>query len=147
MSEYEAELRRRTALKDVDVYDTMVWFLAAIDAEGYVDRGCRGPEPDLSWFEREFLIDNMDLYHKQRLTDHKQQLKRMTSSELLNGLAVSEPTPNQPRIDMSQWSDKDVINGMTGPHHNSAIDEIVKRANARRITVADYVSDVAGWRK
>jgi|SoiMethySBSTD1v2_1073268.scaffolds.fasta_scaffold2891721_2 hypothetical protein len=57
MSEHEAELRRRMALKDVDVYDTMVWFLAAIDAEGCVDRQ---REPDLSWFEREFLKDNMD---------------------------------------------------------------------------------------
>ena len=54
MSKHEAELRRRVANND-DIHDTMVWFLEAIGAQAYVDGG---PEPDLSWFEREFLKDN-----------------------------------------------------------------------------------------
>ena len=137
MSEHEVELRRRRALEEVDIYDTMVWFLAAIDAQGYVDRGCRGPEPKLLWFEREFLKDNIELYHEQRV-------RRMTMLELLNEMATNRPEdPNQPRIDMSQSSDEDVINGVTGPHSQSAIEELVKRANAKSLTVADYVTDVA----
>jgi hypothetical protein len=52
MSQFEAELRQRVSRGD-DTYDTFEWYLSAIGAEDLVDRG--GPEPDLSWFEREFL--------------------------------------------------------------------------------------------
>jgi hypothetical protein len=111
----------------------MEWFLAAIDAQACVDGG---PEPDLSWFEREFLKDNTVLYCEQRL-------RRMTLLALLNEMAIGKPSePNQPGIDMSRWTDKDVINSVLGHYGESAIEELVKRANAKSLTVADYVTDV-----
>jgi hypothetical protein len=87
MSEHEAELRLRLERKD-DLYDTIVWFLAAIDVESCVDSGL---DPDLSWFEREFLKDkdNIEFYREERL-------RRMTVPELLNEMAIAKPAPNQP---------------------------------------------------
>ena len=52
MSEHEAELRRRLAAEGANIYDVMRWFLDAIGAQACADGG---PEPELSWFEREFL--------------------------------------------------------------------------------------------
>ncbi len=37
MSEYEAELRRRLAGDNVDIYETMSWFLVAIGIQAYAD--------------------------------------------------------------------------------------------------------------
>ena len=103
MSKHEAELRRKLSVAGVDIYDTMVWFLTAIDAQACVDGG---PEPDLSWFEREFLKSNIELYRRERM-------QRMTVLELLNAMAAAEPTkPDRPRIDMSDWSDEALINAL-----------------------------------
>jgi hypothetical protein len=41
MSKHETELRRRLADNKADLYETIAWFLAAIDAQGYAD-GKRG---------------------------------------------------------------------------------------------------------
>jgi hypothetical protein len=137
VSEHEAELRRRVSNGD-DIYDTMVWFLAAIDAQGYVDRGCRGPEPNLSWFEREFLRDNTDRYHEERM-------RRKTFLELLNDIATALPLhPERARIDMSDVADKELAN-MIGDDDltDSAVEELVTRANRKCMTVAEYIRDVA----
>ncbi len=89
MSKHEAELRRRLAGDHVDVYEIISWFLDAIDAQAYVD-GKPG-EPDLSWFEREFLINNIERYHTARI-------KRMSMVDLLNKMAIAKPQPGHPRI-------------------------------------------------
>jgi hypothetical protein len=129
MSKCEAELRRRLSNRD-DIYDTMCWFLSAIDAQACADGG---PEPDLSWFEREFLKDNIDRYREE-------QMRRMTIWELLNGAATEGPVhPERPRIDMSDVADKELINKMVDDYYgDSAVEELVKRANAKRLTLADY---------
>jgi hypothetical protein len=132
VSEHEAELRRRLPNGD-GIYETMCWFLSAIDAQACVDGG---PEPDLSWFEREFLKDNIDRYHEERL-------RRMTMAELINEAATERFDPNHPRIDMSEATDEELINKMVeGPHRESATEELVKRANAKRVTLADYIRDL-----
>lgn len=93
MSEHEAELRRRWALQH-DIYETISWFLAAIDAEGYAS-GKPAPPDLLSDFEREFLFDNMEHYHQERI-------KRMPSVELASKLALCDPIPGQADVDMSE---------------------------------------------
>jgi hypothetical protein len=65
----------------------------------------------------------------------------MSWPDLLNGLAASVPA--HPLIDVSGWSDKDLVNAITDDHYGeSAVGELVKRANARHLTMADYVFDV-----
>jgi hypothetical protein len=129
VSKHEAELRRRLSVAGVDIYDTVCWFLTAIDAQACVDGG---PKPDLSWFEREFLKSNIELYRR-----------RMTLPELLNAMAAAGPTePGRPRSDMSEWSDEALINALgSNDDHDSAVEELVKRANARHLTMADYIGD------
>jgi hypothetical protein len=133
VSEHEAELRRRVSNGD-DIYDTMVWFLAAIDAQGYVDRGCRGPEPNLSWFERETIP-----------IATTKRMRRKTFLELLNDIATALPLhPERARIDMSDVADKELAN-MIGDDDltDSAVEELVTRANRKCMTVAEYIRDVA----
>jgi hypothetical protein len=79
MSKHEAELRRRVADND-NTYDTMCWFLSAIGAQAYVDGG---PEPDLSWFEREYLKANIARYHEERM-------RRMSIRDLIDALALED---------------------------------------------------------
>jgi hypothetical protein len=135
VSKHEAELRRRLSNGD-DVYDTMDWFLKAIDAQAFVDGG---PEPDLSWFEREFLGDkaNIDRYHEERM-------RRKTIFDLLNDMATEGPVhPERPHIDMSGAADEDLINKIGDDYYgDSAVEELVKRANAKRITLAHYIGNV-----
>jgi hypothetical protein len=135
VSKYEAELRRRLAIDGADLYDTMCWFLTAINAQAVADGG---PETEeLSWFEREFLINNTEFYHKERC-------ERMTNWELLNAMAAVVK-PDQPRLDMSDWPDVKLINTIVDPddcRSDSAIEELVKRANAKCITMADYIDVV-----
>jgi hypothetical protein len=109
----------------------MCWFLSAIDAQACADGG---PEPDLSWFELEFLKDNIDRYREE-------QMRRMTIPELLNSVAIGGPVhPERPRIDMSDVADKELINKMVDDYYgDSAVEELVKRANAKRVTLADYI--------
>jgi hypothetical protein len=76
MSQYETELRRRLAADKVDLYETISWFLAAIGAQDFID-GKPG-EPDLSWFEREFLTANAERYQQERV-------QRMSIVELIVG--------------------------------------------------------------
>jgi hypothetical protein len=120
--------------ENVDVYDTLCWFLDAINAQACVDGG---PEPDLSWFEREFLRDNIEFYHKERV-------RRMTTWELLDGMATEGAVrPDQPLLDVSDWQDVDLINAVTDERYgDSAVAELVKRANAKRVTISDYLKDV-----
>jgi hypothetical protein len=133
MSKHEAELRRRLSDGD-DFYDTMSWFLSAIDAQACADGG---PEPDLSWFEREFLEANIDRYYEE-------QLRRMTVPELLNAAAMERFDPSHRWIDMSGAADEELINKMVeGPHRESATEELVKRANGKCMTLADYIGDIA----
>ena len=128
MSEHEAELRRRLAAEGANIYDVMRWFLDAVGAQACADGG---PEPDLSWFEREFLKDNVERYREERL-------RRMPLRELLNEWATAKP--DQPLIDVSDWPDKDLINGIMDDHHgDSAVAELVRRANAQCLTMAEYV--------
>jgi hypothetical protein len=131
MGKFEAELRKQLAADGADIHDIMCWFLDAIGAQACVDGG---PEPDLSWFEREFLKDNTAFYHKERV-------RRMTIWELLDGMAAEGPVrPDQPLIDVSGWSDKDLINAVTDDQYgDSAVAELVRRANARCLTMSDYV--------
>jgi hypothetical protein len=129
MSKHEAELRRRVANND-NTYDTMVWFLEAIDAQAYREGG---PEPDLSWFEREFLKDNIDRYHEEHM-------RRMPVQDLLNVLALEDPEhPERPLIDLSDATDQYLIKQIGDYHSDSAVAELVKRANAKRVTLADYI--------
>ena len=131
MSKHETELRRRLAGSNVDIYETMSWFLTAIDAQAYV-HGKLG-EPDLSAFEREFLHANVERYQQARLD-------RMSPDDLLNKMATAEPDPNAPKIDMSGLSDRQVIAAaFNGPYFDSATAELVKRANAKCVTVADFI--------
>ena len=128
MSKHEDELRCRLAADGADIHDIMCWFLDAIGAQACVDGG---PEPDLSWFEREFLKDNVERYREERL-------RRMPLRELLNEWATAKP--DQPLIDVSDWPDKDLINAVTDEQYgDSAVAELVKRANARCLTMSDYV--------
>ena len=131
MSEHEAELRRRLAAEGANIYDVMRWFLDAVGAQACADGG---PEPDLSWFEREFLKDNVERYREERL-------RRMPLRELLNEWATTMPThPDRPLIDVSRWADKDLISGARDDcYGDSCIEELVKRANARCLTMSDYV--------
>jgi hypothetical protein len=133
MSKHEAELRQRLSNGD-DIHDTMDWFLKAIGAQAYIDGGA---EPDLSWFEREFLKDNTDRYHEERM-------RRKTMFELLNNLATEGPVhPERPRIDMSGAADEDLIDKMVDDNYgDSAVEELVKRANGKHMTLADYIGDV-----
>jgi hypothetical protein len=133
MSKHEAELRRKLSVAGVDIYDTMCWFLTAIDAQACVDGG---PKPDLSWFEREFLKDNAELYRLERV-------QRMTLPELLNAMAAAGPAePDRPRSDMREWSDEALINALgSNDDYDSAVEELVKRANARCLTMADCIGE------
>jgi hypothetical protein len=131
MSKHETELRRRLAGDNVDIYETMSWFLTAIDAQAYVD-GKPG-EPDLSEFEREFLRANVE-------RDDKARLDRMSPDDLFNKMATAKPDPNAPKVDMSELSDRQVIAAaFNGPYVDSATAELVKRANAKCVTVADFI--------
>src|SRR5262249_28311699 len=134
VSRHEAELRRRMSAKNVDVYDTLCWFLDAINAQACVDGG---PEPDLSWFERKFLKSHVEYYREERM-------RRKTIWELLDGLATEGAvSPDQPLLDVSDWQDVDLINAATNERYgNSAVAELVKRANAKCVTMSDYVKDV-----
>jgi|SRR5215831_8918223 len=133
MSEHEAELRRRLATDGADTFDIICWFLDVVGAQACVDGG---PEPDLSWFEREFLKSNVEYYHEERV-------RRMTLPELLNELATEGLINlDQPRIDVSDWSDLDLTSAITDDRYgDSAVAELVKRANAKRATMSDYVKD------
>ena len=135
MSKYEAELRRRLSNGD-DIYDTMDWFWKAIGAQAYIDGG---PKPDLSSFEVEFLNDNVDRYHEE-------QIRRKTMFELLNDVAMAGPVhPERPRIDMSEATDDELIDKMVDDYYgDSATEELVKRANGKHMTLADYIRDVVG---
>ena len=140
MSQFEAELRKRVSRGD-DTYDTYEWYLSAIGAEGFVDRG--GPEPDLSWFEREFLIANMEHYHKQKL-------HRMPLSELFNNMATAQPHhPEHELIDMGGLANRTLIRTMFDKtadtrHYDSAVVELTKRANAKGMPLADFIDKVLG---
>jgi hypothetical protein len=131
MSEHEAELRSKLAAEGADVHDIMHWFLEAIGAQACVDGG---PEPDLSWFEREFLKDNVERYHDEHI-------KRMPMDQLLNEWATTAPAHlGRPLIDVSGWSDVELIHAITDDHYSDSVaEELIKRANAGRITVAEYV--------
>jgi len=133
MSEHEAELRRRLATDGADTFDIICWFLDVVGAQACVDGG---PEPDLAWFEREFLKSNVEYYHEERV-------RRMTLPELLNELATEGLINlDQPRIDVSDWSDLDLTSAITDDRYgDSAVAELVKRANAKRATMSDYVKD------
>jgi len=138
MSKHEADLRRRVSNGD-SICDTMCWFLKAIDAQARLD-GAPMPELDLSWFEREFLGNeaNIKRYHEERLN-------RMTIWELINDLATEGPRhPERPRINMSGAADEDLINKTIDDHYgDSAVEELVSRANAKHVSLADYIRDVA----
>jgi hypothetical protein len=133
MSQRETELRRRLAGDNVDIVEIMTWFLDAIDAKTYAD-GKPG-EPDLSWFEREFLRDNAERYHQERL-------KRMSVIDLVVHVVLAEPEPGQNDVDMREVPDRDLVNALVGDHSNSASAELLKRANAKRVTVADWLREV-----
>jgi hypothetical protein len=130
MTQYERELRRRLAGDHVDIYETMTWFLTVIDAQAYAD-GKPG-ELDLSWFEREFMRDNVERYHQERI-------KRMSDIDLIVGMVLAMPAPDYVLIDMSAMPDRELINATIGPDGDSACAELLKRANAKRITVADFI--------
>jgi hypothetical protein len=134
MSKHEVALRKRLAVDGADVYEIMRWFLEAVGAQACADGG---PEPDLSWFEREFLKDNVERYHEERPW-------RIPLDQLLNEWATTMPThPDRPLIDVSRWADKDLISGARDDcYGDSCIEELVKRANAKRVTMADYVFGV-----
>ena len=109
----------------------MPWFLAAIDAQAYAD-GKPG-EPDLSEFERDVLTGNIERYQQARI-------KRMSIVDLLNKMATGLPDPNSPRVDMSGMPDRELVEAsLDGPYVDSATLELVKRANAKCITVVDFV--------
>jgi hypothetical protein len=133
MSQRETELRRRLAGDNVDIVEIMTWFLDAIDAKTYAD-GKPG-EPDLSWFEQEFLRDNAERYHQERL-------KRMSIVDLVVGMVLAKPAPDYALIDMSAMPDRELIDATIGPDGDSACAELLKRANAKRVTVADFIRDV-----
>jgi hypothetical protein len=116
VSEFEAELRRRLSAETVDIYDIMCWFLDAINAQACADGG---PEPDLSWFEREFLKNNMEYCREERM-------QRKTIWELLDRLAIEGPVkPDQPLLDVSDWSDVDLINVVVDDKYgDSAVAEL-----------------------
>lgn len=133
MSKYETELRRRLARDQGDIYEAMSWFLAAIDFQAYVD-GKPG-QPDLSEFEEDFLTANLLRYQQARL-------KRMSIVDLVSHMVLADPDPNQPKVDMSGVSDSDIINALCGSHSDSAAAELVKRASAKRLTMADFLRDV-----
>jgi hypothetical protein len=126
----EAELRRRVSEGDA-MYDTVSWFLVAIDAQAWADGG---PEPDLSWFEREFLKDNLERYNEERP-------RRMSMVELVNAMALEKPYhPERPLIDMSDVADIELVEKMIDHDYgDSAVAELVKRANAKCITLAHYI--------
>jgi hypothetical protein len=138
MSQFETELRQRVSRGD-DIYDTYEWYLAAIGAEEVIDGG--RPAPDLSLFEREFLIDNME-YHG------KQKLRRMSMSELLNGAATARPHhPEHEFIDMCGLANRTLIRTMfdrtaSTRRYDSAVAELTKRANAKGMPLADFIDKV-----
>lgn len=133
MSKHESELRRKLAADSVDIYDVISWFLAAIDAKAYTD-GKPG-QPDLSEFEYDFLSANIERYRSERL-------KRMSVADLLNRLATEEvPDPNQPKVEVGGWSDRQLIEGWLEREIASAGEELVARANLRRVSVAKYIAD------
>jgi hypothetical protein len=140
MSQFEAELRQRVSRGD-DTYDTIEWYLSAIRAKDLVERG--GPEPDLSWFEREFLKANAEYYQEQRL-------RRMPLSELLNGMAMAKPLhPGRQLIDMGGLANRTLIRTMLdgtadARRYDSAVAELTKRANAKGMTMADFIAKVSG---
>ena len=133
MSQHEAELRGRLAGDNVDIVEIMTRFLAATDARAYAD-GKPG-EPDLSWFEREFMRDNVERYHQERI-------KRLSIVDLVVGMVLAERAPDYALIDMSAMPDRELINATIGPDGDSACAELLKRANAKCITVADFIKDV-----
>src|SRR5215471_10765250 len=78
-------------------------------------------------------------------------LRQLPTRDLLNLMAVVRPTtPNQTRVDMSKWSDREVIYVLNvetlgdpnNIHVESALEELTKRANAKCVTVGDYIYDV-----
>ena len=138
MSQYETELRRKLASNQADIYETITWFVAAIDIQAYAD-GKPG-EPDLSEFEQDFLAENVERYQRERL-------RRMplveALTELLNNMATAAPAPNYPKVDMSGMPDRALINAaFDGPYVDCATQELVKRANAKRVTFAEYIKAV-----
>jgi hypothetical protein len=92
------------------------------------------PEMNLSEFEREFLIANADRYHEERL-------RRMPMPALINEMATARFDSDQVQANMSAVADVDLIATAfrDDPHAKSATEELVKRANAKRVTLADYV--------
>jgi hypothetical protein len=52
--------------------------------------------------------DDADRYRKEK----KERLRRMSVAELVNELAVAPSDPNQPKIDVSHWSDQQLIEGV-----------------------------------
>jgi hypothetical protein len=76
-------------------------------------------------------------------------IERPLIQDLLNLAASKHWAPKQPRIDMSQWSDMQVIDALKtlvySAYDNeiaSAQEELTKRANAKCVTVADYIYNV-----
>jgi hypothetical protein len=77
-------------------------------------------------------------------------IERPLIQDLLNLTAASKHwAPKQPRIDMSQWPDMQVIDALKtlvysgyGNEMASAHEELTKRANAKCVTVADYIYNV-----
>jgi hypothetical protein len=67
-------------------------------------------------------------------------LRRLPIPDLLNGLAVSGPLePDMPRVDASGWSVEKLVNAIMGPLADSAVEELVRRANGECKTVADLI--------
>jgi len=77
-------------------------------------------------------------------------IERPLIQDLLNLTAASRLwAPKQSRIDMSQWPDMQVIDALKtlvySAYNNeiaSALEELTKRANAKFVTVADYIYNV-----
>jgi hypothetical protein len=140
MSKHEDELRRRLAVDGDDVFDTLYWFLDATGFQAHIDGG---PMPDWSEFEREFLAANLMRYHQRY---HDKRLEGMSEVEKLNEWATEWLiTPHQPPIDMSTWTDRQVVEQLDlrvpAPTRNvaSALEELTRRANAKCMTVGNYI--------
>ena len=72
--------------------------------------------------------------------EEKEALRRLPLRDVLNLFCVSGPLePNMPRIDMSDCSVRELASELIGPFVDSAIAELTRRANAERMTVADFI--------
>jgi hypothetical protein len=133
MSKHESELRRRVALQH-DLYETITWFIAVNDLQAYAD-GKPAPADLLSEWEREYLADNIERFHQARI-------ERMPFNELITRMVLGKPAPGAVLIDMSAMPDRKLLDATIGADGDSACAELLKRANAKRLTVADFIKDV-----